>query len=89
MNTLLPTHRDGLHDAEPGIGTTLDNLGHQAADMAIGRARSVRDHAMQVRESTVGFVQQKPIAAVLIAAAGGAAVTLLAGWLIRSSATRN
>lgn len=89
MNTPMPTQRDGLHASETAISTTLEQLGHQATDLALEGARSVRDRALQARDSTAGFVQQQPLTALLLAAAGGAAVMLLAGWLMRSPGSRH
>ncbi|MEY3271757.1 MAG: hypothetical protein RLZZ341_658, partial [Pseudomonadota bacterium] len=57
--------------------------------LVLHEARSVREHAVQARDSAAGFVQHKPLPALLLAAAGGAAVMLLAGWLMRSSASRH
>jgi hypothetical protein len=89
MNTPLPTHHDGLHGADTGFATTLGGLGHQASDLALDGARSVRERAVQVRDTTAGFVQHKPFSALLMAAAGGAAILWLAGWLMRSSGARH
>lgn len=89
MNTTPSTHRDGLHDTEADLATSLENLGHRATDLAVEGAHSVRDRALQARDTTAGWIQQQPLAAVLLAAASGAAVTLLAGWLMRASATRH
>jgi hypothetical protein len=89
MNTPMPTHRDGSQGVDAGISNTLQDLGHQARHLAIDGARSVREQALVARDSAAGFVQQRPLSAVLLAAAGGAAVMLLAGWLMRSSASRH
>lgn len=82
MNSPLPTQPDGLV-------STLEGLGHQASDLALGSARNLRDQALHARDSTAVFVQQQPLAALLMAAAGGAAVMLLAGLLMRSSSGRH
>lgn len=72
-----------------GIVTTLQDLGHEATQLAIDGARSVGEHALMARDSAAGFVQHKPLSALLLSAAGGAAVMLLAGWLMCSSASRH
>lgn len=87
MTTPLPLH-DGLHGAEPGIASSLEHLGHQARDLALEGARGVRNQALHARDSTAAYVQERPLAALLLAAASGAAVMLLAGWLMRASAPR-
>jgi hypothetical protein len=89
MNTPLSAHRDIPQGFDAGIANSLEGLGHQATQIAIDGARSVREHALQARDSAAGFVQHKPLPALLLAAAGGAAVMLLAGWLMRSSASRH
>lgn len=88
MNSPLPLHHDGLSTHESGLTGTLEDLGHQATDLALDSARGVRDRALQARDSTAAFVQQQPVAALLIAAVGGALVTMLAGLLMRSGAPR-
>jgi|JI8StandDraft_2_1071088.scaffolds.fasta_scaffold09821_3 ElaB/YqjD/DUF883 family membrane-anchored ribosome-binding protein len=88
MNTSLPTHRDGLQGSEAGLATNLDDLGRQATEFAIDGARSLREQAQRARDSAAGYVQHQPLTAVLLAAAGGAAVMLLASWLMHASASR-
>lgn len=86
MNPLQSKHEDGLHG--PSIANTLEGLGHQATALAADGARSVRDHALHARDSTAGYMHERPVSALLLAAAGGAGLMLLAGLLMRSSAQR-
>lgn len=57
MNTPLSAHRDIPQGFDAGIANSLEGLGHQATQMAIDGARSVREHALQARDSAAGFVQ--------------------------------
>lgn len=59
-------------------------LAHQGIDSLTGASRQLRDRAQHASEDTVSYIKDKPYTAVLIAAAGGAALMALAGLLSRS-----
>lgn len=86
MNSPLPTSYESMHRPDAGLGSKIDDLAHGASEMALDGARAVRERALHARDSTAHFVQDRPLAALLIAAGAGAAVMLLAGLLMRSLA---
>ena len=69
----------------------LDAGGEQAADLVQRgsdewhrRSRRLRQQAHRARENTVSYIQDEPVAAVLIAAASGAALMALASLVMRA-----
>lgn len=69
----------------------LDRVGEQAAALASRGAAAVRDGTQQVREkavhaseSTIGYIKDEPVKAMLIAAATGAALMAMLSLLTRS-----
>lgn len=56
----------------------------QAKALAQRGSAAVREQAQKASESTVAYIQEKPVKAVMIAAATGAALTLVIGMLSRS-----
>jgi ElaB/YqjD/DUF883 family membrane-anchored ribosome-binding protein len=64
-------------------GAQLESLTQRGIDRARKVSATVREQAGQATERTVGYIQEQPVKSVLIAAAAGAALTLLAGALSR------
>lgn len=78
-----------LRDKAPAM---LDRAKSRVEDLTqrtIERARDagyhMRDRAVHAGDMTVGYIRDEPMKSVLIAAATGAAVAMLIGWLVRSS----
>lgn len=63
----------------------VEDLTRRTIDRARDAGYHVRDRAVQAGDMTVGYIRDEPMKAVLIAAATGAAVAMLIGWLVRSS----
>lgn len=63
----------------------VEDLTRRTIDRARDAGYQVRDRAVQAGDMTVGYIRDEPMKSVLIAAATGAAVAMLIGWLVRSS----
>ena len=84
------TIKDGLDTLREAVPATLARASTQAEDLAragVHKARAagaqVAEQAHHVGDSTVSYVRQEPVKALLMAAAAGAAATVLIGWATR------
>ncbi len=82
---------DKVEDARSRAAPLLNRLTTQAEMAARRSADAVRDTSAQLREkavrasdTTVGYIREEPVKAMLIAAATGAALMALIGLLSRS-----
>jgi ElaB/YqjD/DUF883 family membrane-anchored ribosome-binding protein len=80
----------GVESARSSLGPALDGLAHDSSQMAqrgseaVARtARQWRDQAVQLRQSTRGYIEHQPLQSVLLAMAAGAALVLLGSLLGR------
>lgn len=87
---LPPLSADGLPstDAMLDRATThgheaLQRFSHEAEDFATRSAAQIRRRAAAMQALTVDEVQSHPLRALLLAAAGGVALTLLVRLLLR------
>lgn len=69
--------------------TTIQNLLHGTEDITRQGIDAIRDRSLQVREATSSYVQHKPVTALLMAAATGAALTGLFVLLSRRNGSRH
>ena len=81
----------GVKDLQDQAKPLLNRAAEQASDMAhrsLEAAREgsqrIRDQAQHATDSTLGYIKQEPVKAVLIAAATGAALMALIGLMSRS-----
>ena len=86
--------QNGLHRIEDTVPPALNHAAEQVDDMAqrgLAQARQagvqVRESARHARDSTLGYVQHDPLKALLMAAAAGAVLATVTGWLSRRSDT--
>jgi len=70
----------------------LDRAGERASALAQRGVDAVRERSLQLRsqalrasDDTLNYIKDEPVKAVLIAAAAGAALMALAGWLRKST----
>ncbi len=84
------TIKAGLETLREAVPATLARASTHAEDLAragIDKARAARaqvaQQASRVGDSTVSYVRREPTKALLMAAAAGAAATLLIGWATR------
>ena len=83
-NSTLNSLKESVAHAREAAPAALSRAAEQVQDLTrrgIERAREVgydvRDRAQRAGDRTVGYIQEEPVKAVLIAAAAGAAVALL------------
>lgn len=80
---------DHLRDSVPGAvsraAAQAEDLTRRGLERARHAAEDVRHRAVDLGDATVHRIQDEPVKAVLIAAAVGAAATLLVQWLSHSS----
>jgi len=83
---------DGLREAVPGavsrVAARAEDLARRGIERARAAADSARDRALDVGDATVYRIREEPVKAVLIAAAVGAATTLLVQHWRRSRESR-
>ncbi len=91
MNKSIPTQTpvadqavQVLNDQTAGLQRAISDAG-ELARQGIAKAQqagqSVREQVGRAGDSTVNYIKEEPVKAVLIAAAAGAAVAALASWL--------
>ena len=86
-NTLAADVKDAIDRAPSALGQAgaqLETLARNGLDRARELGTNVRDRAAQTGDRTVAYIHEQPVKAVLIAAAAGAALTLLASALTRN-----
>jgi len=90
-NGALDSLQHGVDDLRQGVPAALGSAAAQVEDIArrgIERARQastqVRDKVNDASERTVTYIREEPVKSVLIAAAAGATMAALIGWLARS-----
>jgi ElaB/YqjD/DUF883 family membrane-anchored ribosome-binding protein len=90
------TIQAGLKQLREAVPATLSRATTQAEELAragIEKARvagaTVADQANRVGDKTVNYVRDEPTKALLMAAAAGAAATILIGWATRSRPERH
>jgi len=82
---------DKVEDARSHAAPMLNRLTTQAemaarrgADVVRDTSTQLREKALQASDTTVGYIRNEPVKAMLIAAATGAALMALVGLLSRS-----
>lgn len=94
-NAALDTVQQGVDQLRSTAPTTLSRAAAQVDEIArrsLDRARQtsaqvrdqVRDQVGRAHDATTGYIRDEPMKSVLIAAAAGAALAGLVGWLARS-----
>ena len=76
---------NGISQAARQLQADAGHLSQRGLDALRDSSRHVRESAQRAGERTVGYIQEEPVKAVLIAAATGAALMALVGLLGRSS----
>ena len=62
----------------------LNDVAQRSVDTVRDRAQQLRERAMRVQDTTVDYIKDEPVKAVLIAAAAGAALMAMVSVLTRS-----
>ena len=66
-------------------GEQASALAQRGADAMRARTQHLRDRSVRAADSTLDYIKDEPVKAVLIAAAAGAALTVLLGLLRKST----
>jgi ElaB/YqjD/DUF883 family membrane-anchored ribosome-binding protein len=66
------------------LTSQAENVAHRGADAVRDASAQVREKALKASDSTVSYIKDEPVKAMLIAAATGAALMALIGLLSRS-----
>ncbi|HSW04631.1 hypothetical protein [Aquabacterium sp.] len=84
----LQTSVDDLRQAVPSAfshaAAQVEDLTRRGIERARATSTQVREKVSETGERTVSYIKDEPIKSVLIAAAAGAAMAALIGWLARS-----
>lgn len=90
-NVALDSLQTGVEGLRQAVPSAFSNAAAQVEDLTrrgIERARAtsaqVRERVTETGERTVSYIKDEPVKSVLIAAAAGAAMAALIGWLARS-----
>jgi ElaB/YqjD/DUF883 family membrane-anchored ribosome-binding protein len=90
-NETLDSLSNSVHDVRDRVAPVLNRSSEQLAALAQRGVDAVRDSSQQLKDkalrasdTTVGYIKDEPVKAMLIAAATGAALMALIGLLSRS-----
>ena len=75
---------DGASRQLDHAGEQAGALAHRATEALRRSSQQVRNRAHQAGDSTLGYIREEPVKALLIAAAAGAGLTLLLRWMAHS-----
>lgn len=83
---------DHLREAVPGAfaraAAQVEELTRRGVDRAREAGQTAREQALRAGDATVMRIRDEPVKAVLVAAAAGAALAALIGWMARSRSQR-
>ena len=90
-NDALDSLSGSVHElrdqAAPALNRSSEQiaaLAQRGVDAVRNRSQQLRDKALRASDTTVGYIKDEPVKAMLIAAATGAALMALLGLLTRS-----
>jgi ElaB/YqjD/DUF883 family membrane-anchored ribosome-binding protein len=90
-NEALDSLSGSVHDmrdaAVPALNRTSEQIGalaQRGVDAVRGTSQQLRDSANRASDTTVSYIKDEPVKAMLIAAATGAALMALLGLMTRS-----
>lgn len=75
---------DGMSSTVHGLQADAANYTQRGVEAVRHGTQSLREGAQRASESTVGYIKEEPVKAMLMAAATGAALMALVGVLSRS-----
>jgi ElaB/YqjD/DUF883 family membrane-anchored ribosome-binding protein len=88
LDTLADKAQELKDEAKPvlnRVAAKAEELARRSADAMRDRSADIRDRAVRMSDSTVGYIKDEPLKAILIAAATGAALMALVSLLSRRS----
>jgi ElaB/YqjD/DUF883 family membrane-anchored ribosome-binding protein len=90
-NEALDSLSSGVHDVRDQAAPVLERgkeklteLAHRSVDAVRDTSHQLREKAVHASDTTVGYIREEPVKAMLIAAATGAALMALIGLLSRA-----
>ena len=90
-NETLDSLSSSVHDVRDRVAPVLNRSSEQLAalaqrgvDVVRDSSQQLKDKALRASDTTVGYIKDEPVKAMLIAAATGAALMALIGLLSRS-----
>ena len=84
----LQTAESAIRSTQRVVGDT-EQLARRGINAVRDGSEVLRDKAMRTTDSTIAYIKDEPLKSVLIAAATGAALVLLASMLTRSRGQRD
>ena len=87
LDSLAGSVQDARHQATPLLNRASDKAGalaQRGVNAVRDGSQQLRDRALRASDSTVMYIKDEPLKAMLIAAAAGAALMALVGLLSRS-----
>ena len=87
LESLAVAVQDLRHQAEPLLhraGDQISALAHRGADSVRETSQQLRNKAQHASDSTVNYIKDEPVKAILIAAATGAALMALISLISHS-----
>lgn len=87
LNGLSNSVEELRHEAAPLLNRATEQvsaLAHRGVDAVREGSHQLRDKAQHASDRTVGYIQEEPVKAMLIAAATGAALMALVSLVTRS-----
>lgn len=87
LDRLAGSVQDARHEVAPFLNRASEQtsaLAQRGLDAVRETSQGLRDSAHRASDSTVGYIKDEPLKAMLIAAATGAALMALVGMLSRS-----
>ncbi|MFT3818257.1 MAG: hypothetical protein QM750_11595 [Rubrivivax sp.] len=83
---------DKLREAAPSVlsraAAQVEDLTRRGMDRARDASTQVKDQMVKAGDRSVDYVRDEPVKSMLMAAAAGAALVTLIGWLSRSRGER-
>jgi ElaB/YqjD/DUF883 family membrane-anchored ribosome-binding protein len=87
LNTLSDKVQEVRDQAAPvlnRVAEKAETLARRGIDAVKDTSQQVREKALQASDSTIGYIKDEPVKAILIAAATGAALMALVSLMTRS-----
>jgi ElaB/YqjD/DUF883 family membrane-anchored ribosome-binding protein len=86
LDSLAGTVQDMRHTAARFLNPAADQasaFAHRGIDAVRERSQQMREKAQHASDNTLNYIKEEPVKAMLIAAATGAVVMAVVGWLNR------
>lgn len=85
LHTGIETLREGVPQTLGRAAAQVESIARRGLDRARETGDRVREQVHHAGDRTVGYIREEPVKAILIAAATGAALAALIGWVASRS----